>query len=97
MVTKREISTVMAALGKKGGKAKTAAKITAVRANGLRGGRNEGIRQERTAWMGKMAEYPLTSKQRANLENWERAHLDGHSVATSDWPEWQKLIGKRPW
>ncbi len=87
----------MAVLGKRGGKVKTAAKTKAVRANGLLGGRNEEIREERMAWMGRMAKYPLTRKQRAELERWERTHLDGHSVATSDWPEWQKLIGKRPW
>lgn len=38
MVTKAQIKQVMKAIGKKGGKAKTPAKLAAARKNGLLGG-----------------------------------------------------------
>lgn len=33
---------------------------------------------------------------RKELEEWERLHLDGTYVGTSDWPGWEELIGPRP-
>ncbi|MCK2240983.1 MULTISPECIES: hypothetical protein [unclassified Crossiella] len=42
-------------------------------------------------------EQRLTDQQRAELHAWEEANLDGHSVATSDWPGWVPLIGAPPW
>jgi hypothetical protein len=29
---------------------------------------------------------------RLRLKRWERTHLDGHSIGTSDWPGWQDTI-----
>lgn len=43
---------------------------------------------------GAYAAMPNDEKQ--SLEAWERAHLDGCTVATSDWPGWEKYIGPRP-
>lgn len=49
------------------------------------------------SWFQRMATLQLSPQQRQNLEAWERANLDGHSVATSDWPGWIALIGRPPW
>jgi hypothetical protein len=39
----------------------------------------------------------LDDRQRAELSEWERAHLDGRSARTSDWPGWVPIIGVPPW
>ncbi len=39
----------------------------------------------------------MTEEERAELLEWERSHLDGHSVGTHDWPGWRKYIGAPPW
>jgi hypothetical protein len=39
----------------------------------------------------------MDEKEREELHRWERKHLDGHSLATSDWPGWEKYVGKAPW
>lgn len=39
----------------------------------------------------------MDEQQRDALHSWEIAHIDGHSVGTSDWPGWRDLIGSPPW
>ena len=39
----------------------------------------------------------LSEEEKAELHAWEKENLDGHSVATSDWPGWRKYIGPPPW
>ena len=38
----------------------------------------------------------MSADQRAELDEWEKDNLDGHSIGTSDWPGWEKYIGPRP-
>ena len=39
--------------------------------------------------------YPhMTPAERAELEAWERDNLDGHSVGSSDWPGWRRVIAR---
>lgn len=39
----------------------------------------------------------LSAEERADLEQWDREYVDGGArVSTSDWPGWEKHIGKRP-
>lgn len=38
----------------------------------------------------------LPPHERAALEQWERENLDGRTVASSDWPGWDKYIGPAP-
>lgn len=38
----------------------------------------------------------MTEEQRRELEEWERENVDGHGTSTSDWPGWEKIIGKPP-
>ncbi len=38
----------------------------------------------------------LSEEQRREMEQWESENLDGHSVASTDWPGWEALIGKKP-
>lgn len=33
----------------------------------------------------------MTPQDRAELEAWEKAHINGHSVGTSDWPGWRRF------
>lgn len=37
----------------------------------------------------------MPERERLALEEWERTHIDGHT-GTSDWPGWEKYIGKKP-
>ncbi len=55
-------------------------------------------RDEMLAWYAKMneASQKFSPEERAELEAWEAANLDGATVATSDWPGWEKYIGKSP-
>jgi hypothetical protein len=85
-----------ALLGRLGGKVTSEAKTRTARQNGMRGGRNSELREQRLAWFEKMATYPLTAEQRADLKRWEAEHLDGRTVGTSDWPGWGPLIGNLP-
>lgn len=50
-------------------------------------------------WLRRMNEtYRLLSAvERAELESWERDHLDGDVPATSEWPGWELYIGRPPW
>ena len=49
-------------------------------------------------WHRKMYEVYQTmpEEEKQALQEWEQANLDGHSVATSDWPGWVKYIGPPP-
>jgi len=38
----------------------------------------------------------LSEKERADLSRWETENLPGTNVGTSDWPGWEKYIGKFP-
>jgi hypothetical protein len=38
----------------------------------------------------------LNNEERAELDEWEKQNLDGSFVCTSDWPGWEKHIGRRP-
>jgi DNA-binding transcriptional MocR family regulator len=38
----------------------------------------------------------MSKKDRKALVDWEAANLDGKNGATSDWPGWEHLIGKKP-
>lgn len=51
------------------------------------------------AWYERMAECAkkLPPDELAALEKWERENLDGHSIATSDWPGWAKYLPPPPW
>jgi hypothetical protein len=50
------------------------------------------------AWYGKIVETHETmpEEEKQALVEWERIHRDEATVATSDWPGWEKDIGKRP-
>lgn len=41
----------------------------------------------------------LDDAGRAELEAWERTHLRGHGIGTSDWPGWQERfrLDPAPW
>lgn len=39
----------------------------------------------------------MPEEEKEELHRWEQKHLDGHSVATSDWPGWERYVGKAPW
>jgi hypothetical protein len=49
-------------------------------------------------WYGRIVETHETmpEEEKQALVEWERMHLDGATVATSDWPGWEKSMGKRP-
>ena len=51
------------------------------------------------AYMKRMVEAyeGMPEEEKEDLHRWEKEHLDGHSVATSDWPGWEKYVGKAPW
>ena len=34
----------------------------------------------------------LPEEKKKELDEWERANLDGHMMGTSDWPGWEELI-----
>ena len=38
----------------------------------------------------------MSNNEKAKLNDWEKENLDGHSIGTSDWPGWEKHIGKMP-
>lgn len=41
------------------------------------------------------AYHAMPEKEKEALHEWERTHL-GHGFGTSDWPGWEKYIGKPP-
>ena len=42
-------------------------------------------------------ERTLSEQERADLERWDEEWVDGGAgISTSDWPGWEKHIGKRP-
>lgn len=49
-------------------------------------------------WFAKMVSVARTmpEHERQELKEWEQANLDGRAVGTSDWPGWEKYIGKPP-
>lgn len=56
-----------------------------------------GERQLLLDWYGDMVrayESRLTPADRAELKRWEEEHLG--ELSTSDWPGWEKFIGKSP-
>ena len=62
----------------------------------LRQRRRSAQRQELTHWFGKMITCveKLTPAERAAFEKWDYERPAG--VRTSDWPLFEKYIGKRP-
>jgi hypothetical protein len=54
--------------------------------------------QEMLDWVNKMmdAYKNMSPQDRAALDVWEAKNLNGSTVGTSDWPGWEKLIGKKP-
>lgn len=54
--------------------------------------------EELLAWYDRMheAHEAMPEEEKQALAEWERVNLDGATVATSDWPGWEKYIGKRP-
>ena len=39
----------------------------------------------------------MPEEEKEELHRWEQEHLDGHSVATSDWPGWERYVRKAHW
>jgi len=58
---------------------------------------NDAYRDEIYRWfammMGVLTALPENEKR--ELEEWERTHVGG-AFGTSDWPGWEKYIGKKP-
>jgi hypothetical protein len=50
-------------------------------------------------WYGAMygAYQAMPKKEKMDLSEWEREHLDGSTIGTSDWPGWEKYIGRPLW
>lgn len=50
-------------------------------------------------WMAQMVAvyHMMSEEERVAFHQWEGEHLDGHSVASSDWPGWVRYIGLPPW
>lgn len=53
---------------------------------------------EMLEWMTRMIQAfrEMPRKDQKELLAWERENRDGNTVATSDWPGWERLIGKKP-
>jgi hypothetical protein len=51
-----------------------------------------------TDWYAKLIEAyrVMSDEEKRELEEWEKKNVNGHSVATSDWPGWERYIGKKP-
>src|SRR6266487_6723827 len=58
----------------------------------------EFYRQQLLEWYAMMvgAGAAMPADEKLALEEWERTHRDGHATGTSDWPGWEKYIGKKP-
>ncbi|NQW24312.1 MAG: hypothetical protein HQ475_12805 [SAR202 cluster bacterium] len=61
-------------------------------------GLKPGYQQDYFDWMYRchVAAQFFTDAEMAELLLWEKANLDGHSVATSDWPRWEEFVGRKP-
>lgn len=59
---------------------------------------NKEYRGNMLDWYARMVEasVKMSDDDRRALNEWETANLGGKNVATSDWPEWERLIGKKP-
>lgn len=60
---------------------------------------NKVRRDALLAWFEKMVEAHklLTEEEREELAEWDRTRVDGSGkVSTSDWPGWEKYVGKMP-
>lgn len=60
---------------------------------------NKERRDALLAWYEKMVESHklLSNEEKQDLAEWDRTKVDGSGkVSTSDWPGWEKYIGKRP-
>jgi hypothetical protein len=51
--------------------------------------------EEMIRWYGRMAAAfeTMSEADKQELHEWERTHLDGRYIGTSDWPGWGRLIG----
>lgn len=38
----------------------------------------------------------MSDEEKQELAEWEKKNVDGHNVGTSDWPGWERYIGKKP-
>jgi len=38
----------------------------------------------------------MSDEEKKELEEWEKKNVNGHSVVTSDWPGWERYIGRKP-
>lgn len=57
--------------------------------------------EKRLAWLEDMVdcyENTLTGEEREHLHSWESEHVlgDGESGRSSDWPGWERHIGRSP-
>jgi hypothetical protein len=61
-------------------------------------GERRASREALLEWYGKMVEThkSLPEEKKKELDEWERANLNGQTIETSDWPGWEELIGKKP-
>jgi hypothetical protein len=60
---------------------------------------NKAYRETILAWTQKMLDSyrTLDDAEKQELHDWEHAHVDGSGrVGTTDWPGWEKHIGKKP-
>jgi hypothetical protein len=60
---------------------------------------NKEFRDAVFTWSGKMVEAykNLSKEEKQELEEWERTRVNSRDgIATSDWPGWEKYIGKMP-
>lgn len=63
----------------------------------MRGGPKEYLRDLQD-WLERLerAQVAMTPEQRADVEAWERNRSDSQPVATTGWPGWEALIGRKP-
>jgi len=49
-------------------------------------------------WMAQMVGVyrAMPDAEREELERWERENVDGSAIGSSDWPGWEKYIGRCP-
>jgi DNA-binding MarR family transcriptional regulator len=54
--------------------------------------------QQMVNWTNRMMETyrNMSTRDRQALSDWEAKNLNGNTVGTSDWPGWEKLIGRKP-
>ena len=57
------------------------------------------FREESLTWYDKMIDTSdrLSEEEKQDFDAWESTHVDGSGLcSTSDWPGWEKYIGKKP-